>query len=507
MSLKKAALWITLLAIVLKLSGFLRESIIARQFGANEYTDGYLLAFSFITLVVAMISGGFNNVFLPLYIQRMKDNPDETEQSANGILNFTVLLFLGITAVGYFLVPYFVPFIFGNMTLETEEIAVSITQFFFLFISAIALNGILDSYLQGRRTYVPAQISKLLSTLMGAVFALLFSQYWGIHSLAYGFIFGTLLGICVQFYYLIKKGYRWRPTLKINKEFRKAFIILLIPSLLNAVVGQVNMFINKAFASDTIQGAVTYLNNASLLVSIPHTIYGTTIATIIFTLLSERVDNKKRFQETVFMGMQISLVTLMPIAAGLFLVGQEAISFVFERGKFTEADTYNTYLALMFYLPIIITQGLQYIVSKSMYAQGKTAIVFRISVTTIALNIFLNWLLVKPFGYPGLALSSAFVSLYYLTMTIIFVYKDFPVAERVKLLKLIVKVLIPTFIMVVPIYLLKTFIPISKLYSLWQLAIIIPIGVVLYLIGLFIFYREAFNELFKVIKSKAKKAK
>jgi putative peptidoglycan lipid II flippase len=197
----------------------------------------------------------------------------------------------------------------------------------------------------------------------------------------------------------------------------------------------------------------------------------------------------------------------MPIAAGLFLVGQEAISFVFERGKFTEADTYNTYLALMFYLPIIITQGLQYIVSKSMYAQGKTAIVFRISVTTIALNIFLNWLLVKPFGYPGLALSSAFVSLYYLTMTIIFVYKDFPVAERVKLLKLIVKVLIPTFIMVVPIYLLKTFIPISKLYSLWQLAIIIPIGVVLYLIGLFIFYREAFNELFKVIKSKAKKAK
>ena len=73
--LKKTAIWITLLALVVKFSGFLRESIIARQFGANEYTDGYLLAFSFITLVIAMISGGFNNVFLPLYVKYRKDQP------------------------------------------------------------------------------------------------------------------------------------------------------------------------------------------------------------------------------------------------------------------------------------------------------------------------------------------------------------------------------------------------------------------------------------------------
>ncbi|MFP3472748.1 hypothetical protein R0J90_22095, partial [Micrococcus sp. SIMBA_144] len=68
-NLKKTAIWITLLALILKLSGFLRESIIAREFGANDYTDGYLIAFSFITLVVALISIGFNNVFLPLYVK------------------------------------------------------------------------------------------------------------------------------------------------------------------------------------------------------------------------------------------------------------------------------------------------------------------------------------------------------------------------------------------------------------------------------------------------------
>ena len=58
-SLKKAALWTTGLALLLKLSGFIREAIVAREFGVSAETDGYFLAFGFITLVVAMISTGF----------------------------------------------------------------------------------------------------------------------------------------------------------------------------------------------------------------------------------------------------------------------------------------------------------------------------------------------------------------------------------------------------------------------------------------------------------------
>lgn len=498
--LKKTAIWITLLALVVKLSGFLRESIIARQFGATEATDGYLLAFSFITLVIAMISGGFNNVFLPMYVKQRKERPQATERNANGIMNATALIFFLFTIILYFFVPVFVPFIYGAMSPGTEKIAVAITQFFFLFLTAIALNGILDSYLQARRIFVPSQISKLLATLMGAVFALLFSEKWGIHSLAYGFIFGTLLGTALQLYALHKNGFRWEPTLKVEKEFRSAFLVLLVPSLLNSVVGQVNMFVNKMFASGTIEGAVTYLNNASLLVSVPHAIYGTTIAAIIFTLLSEQVDDKKTYQQTFFTGMQVSFVTLMPIAVGLLLVGKQAISFIYEGGKFTAEDTQNTYLALALYVPMIVTQGMQYIVSKSMYAQGRTATVFRVSATTILLNLVLNWLLVKPFGYPGLALTSSLVSVYYLSVTSFLVYKDFDRGEKRKLVLLFCRVLLPVVFMAVPFYLLQRFTAISEWYSLLQLIVLVPLGVLLYGSGLYLFYREAFQQLLRLVK-------
>src|SRR5690606_17108799 len=95
------------------------------------------------------------------------------------------------------------------------------------------------------------------------------------------------------------------------------------------------------------------------------------------------------------------------------------IAFIYERGEFTSVDTALTHRALLFYLPIIIFQGMQLILSKSMYARGKTSVVFRISVTTIAVNLFLNWLLVDRYGYTALAIAASSVSVYYFTVSMI----------------------------------------------------------------------------------------
>lgn len=498
MSLKKTALWLALFALIVKLSGFVRESIMAYKFGVSSETDGYLLAFSFITLAIAMIAGGFNNVFLPLYVKNRQDNPERTDRTASAIMNVTFLLFIVVSILGYVFAPWFVPLIYGNMTEPTAATAISITRFFFVFMSFIALTSILDSYLQGRRIFVPSQVAKLLQTVVGVTFALLFSEQWGIASLAYGFIAGTVLGIFVQFFYLFKTDYRWKPVLSGDKEFQHSFLILLAPAILSSVVGQINVFVNKSFASGIGEGPVTYLNNAQLLSSIPHTIYATTIAVIIFTLLAEQIKDQTRFQNTFFSGMQISLLTLAPIAAGLWVVGEEALSFIFERGKFTAEDTHNTYVALVFYLPTIVTQGMQYIVAKALYAQGKTKTVFRISVFTIAINVVLNWLFIGPFGYPGLALTTSIVSLYYLTTCTIFVYKDFEQSEPARLIGLLVRTAIVTAFMALPLYFMRPFV--DGLYSLWQLAILVPAGMVLYVIGLFLFYKEGFQKLLSLVK-------
>ncbi|MTD30807.1 murein biosynthesis integral membrane protein MurJ [Planomicrobium sp. YIM 101495] len=500
-SLKKAAIWTTGLALLLKLSGFLRESVVAREFGASDATDGYFLAFSFITLVVAMIATGFNNVFLPMYIKRRQSGEDPTDGNANALLNWTMLLFIAISVIGWAFAEKFVPFIYRNMSPGAEQVAVEMTEVFFIFMVFIALAGLLESYLQSRRIFVPTLVSKLSATLMAALFALLFSDVWGIYAVAYGFIFGTIVGALIQVVYLVRSDYKWTPALKMEADFRKAFLILIVPSLLNSVVGQVNLFVNKSFASGVgFEGAVTYLNNSQLIVSIPNAIYAATLAAIIFTLMSEQTENVAKFRDTVFRGMELSFITLVPITAGLLVVGDAVIAFIYERGKFTAVDSANTHIALLFYLPIIIFQGMQLILSKSMYARGKTAIVFRISVTTIAINFLLNWLLVERYGYVALAFAASIVSIYYFTVSLIVVYKDLGWGELRRFGDSAVRTILPAAVMALTVWGAKRLLGTEQWYSLLQLAVLIPIGVIVYAVALRIIHPAGFGRVLGLVK-------
>ncbi|WP_079527281.1 murein biosynthesis integral membrane protein MurJ [Halobacillus hunanensis] len=504
--LKKAALWITILALVLKFVGFVRESLIAKEFGANAYTDGFLLAFTFVTLMKTLIKNGFNSVFLPQYVKGMREDNILAQRNANSLLNYSILLLIILTVITYFSTPFIVTTIFGDMPEITETVAIKMTKIFFLFMLVIGLTSILESYLQAVRSFVPNQIVNLLGAIMAPLFILLFADRWGIYSIAYGFLFGLSLGLLIQLWYLYKYDYKWRPTLVLDKKFAKTFCILLIPAILHSSVGHINVFVDKMFAAGTVKGAVTYLNNSSLLMSIPSAIFQTTIVAIIFTLLSEQSDDKNKFKDTLYMGYQVGLMALVPIAVGVLLVAEAAISFIYERGAFTPEDTRNTLDALYMYIPLIVTQGMLMVPVKAMYAQGATKSLLKISSTTVLLNIVLNYVLLILLGYPGLALASTIVSFYYLVFITLVVYKGYPRSELYRLLTLVVKVCIPTAAMALPILLIQWLTPIQHIYSLYQLLILVPIGVIFYIAGLYLFYREGFQQMLSVIKRSNQKS-
>ena len=501
-TLKKVGMITVILSLILKLSGFLRESIISMQFGASAENDGYIIAFSIITLIVIMTTDGFNSVFLPLFIKNKKDNEEASLKNANAILNYTIIFTVILSVIGYFLVPYLVPLIFADMSYETELVAVRLTKFFVLFLSVITVNGMLESYLQSYRSFIPTQVSRLLATLTGAFFAYFFSTIWGIDSLAYGFIVGILFGILVQIISLKNHGYKWQPTLSIEKEFKSTFLALFIPAVLSAVVGQINVTVNRIFASGTFEGAVTYLNNASLIVSIPNAIFGTTVIAIIFTLLSENAGDRRRFQDTVYYGFQLMTMLLVPLTFGLIVVGQAVIGFIYERGAFTVEDTKMTYYAMLAYLPLIYSQGLQMIVLKALYAKGKTKLIFQLSLITIICNVIANYILVKFMSYLGPAVASSIIAIISLILCAIVMYKDFDRGELYKSIQMFVRTLLPSFIMAAGVWLLS--ISVGKYLDsyFWILVTHGIAGIIIYILSLRILYREGFNKLLELVPNK-----
>ena len=64
----KIALAIIMVTLASKLLGFLRESIIASNFGASHETDAYVIAVTIYSIVSVVFWESINNAFVPPYI-------------------------------------------------------------------------------------------------------------------------------------------------------------------------------------------------------------------------------------------------------------------------------------------------------------------------------------------------------------------------------------------------------------------------------------------------------
>lgn len=502
-SLKKSGIIIVILSLFVKLIGFLRESIIAKQFGASEVTDGYLIAFSVVTLVVIMTSEGFNSVFLPLFLKEKQKNEAHGMRTASALLNRMIAGLVVLTVVMYVLIPILIPLIFQKAPPETEKMIIELTQFFTLFLTFISLNGMFESYLQAYRSFIPTQIARLLATITAVVFAILFADIWGIYSLAYGFITGTFLGILCQLYFLIGKyKFKYELSFSMDPTFKQQFLALFFPAILSAVVGQINVFVDKIFSSGTIKGAVTYLNNSSLLISIPNAIFASTIVAIIFTLLSEQTGQLQQFQKIFSRGIKITAILLMPITAGFIVLGLPIIQFVYERGAFSHADSLQTLQAFYVYLPLILIQGFQYIVLKAMYAKGQTRIIFFLSTITIILNIVFNYFFIQWFGYLGTALSSTMIAFFFLLASMWVLTREFEAGQLWMNSKIILQSAIPALFMGVPLYFMQQLAFIENLMPIVNIVITGILGIVLYTVGLRYFYKDGFLEVMELVPAK-----
>lgn len=500
-TLKKAGLITLILSLVLKFAGFVREAVLADQFGASALTDGYLIAFSLITLVVVMTSEGFNSVFLPLFTRAKQENGNESFKSASALLNSAIVILVSCSVLIYFAIPIVLPWFFSDVNEQTLETSISVMQFFVIFLSLISVNGMLESYLQSFRSFIPTQISRLLATLMSAIFGLLFAKQFGIYSLAYGFVFGVLAGTVIQIISLKRCGFKYYLNFKIDKLFLRSFIVLFFPAILSSIVGQINVLVDKVFASGTIEGAVTYLNNSSLIVSIPQAIYATTIVAILFTLLSEQGSNQKGFQETLHRGIKITIITLMPMTFGVVLLGSPLISVIYQRGLFSANDTAMTYHALLVYSPLILVQGIQYIILKAMYVQRKTKKILSLSLYTIVLNIAFNYIFIKYFGYLGTALSTSMLAVFFLIATSISLYKDLDKGQWKRSIFVIIKVLPASVIMGIAVFILKEFV-FYDFPALFTLIILSIVGAVVFSVVLLVTYRDGFAEIISLLPNK-----
>jgi len=106
------------------------------------------------------------------------------------------------------------------------------------------------------------------------------------------------------------------------------------------------------------------------------------------------------------------------------------IKLLFERGKFYESDTLDTFLALKAYAFSLIFYSTYAIFNKIIYAAKFVNALLLITVTGIVLKIALNFIFVGLWKQNGLALSTSITYLFFFLSSFILVYKKLPMRNQ-----------------------------------------------------------------------------
>jgi hypothetical protein len=199
-----------------------------------------------------------------------------------------------------------------------------------------------------------------------------------------------------------------RPRVDFRDPALRAVGALGVPVVAVSAANFVGTTIRAALLY-TVPGGFTTYTFCFQLIMMPYGIFAVAIATVLYPAMSRHAasDDRAAFKEVVATGVRWSSMIMLPVAAGLALLAEPVARVLFQRGQFTYSDTVFTARFLSLYALSIFPYALVVYATRVFYSLQDTRTPAWINIAGVALNIALNFALLRTMGAPGIALASA----------------------------------------------------------------------------------------------------
>ncbi len=445
-----------------RILGLIRDFIIAKYFGANGFSDAFLVAFRIPNFFRRLFAeGAFSQAFIPILADsKANQSDDELQEVINHISTKLLSVLIVITLVVVVLAPL-VMFIFAwgfyfkadqsHYFLATDMLRITFP--YLLLISLTALSGaILNTY---NNFSVPAFTPVLLnvSLILSAVFL---SKHMDtpIMALAWGVLIGGVAQLAFQIPFLRKihrlPKLRFGPHPAIQTLKKR-----MLPALFGVSVSQINLLIDTMIASTLIAGSVSWLYYSDRLLELPLALIGITLATVALAKLSNyyATNDTKNFIQTVDKALLYGLILGLPASAGLVTLSDGLIITLFQYDAFSANDAIQSSLSLRAYGAGLIAFIAVKILAPVFLSRGDTKTPVKAGVAAMTSNIILNLVLAHYFGHDGLAAATSLSALLNAGLLYYFLLKQSIFKLSQAFYKMLFKVLLSSIIMLCYIYL------------------------------------------------------
>ncbi len=421
-SLASAAGSISVATMISRVLAMGREMVMSTYFGAGYYTDAFNAAFRVPNLLRDLFAeGALSSAFVPTFIRYMSDKGEaEAWLLANRVINALAVILSVVTLLFYFGASWFVYFLaapFASIP-GKFELTVQMTRImspFLLFVAlASAVMGMLNA---GGRFFIPAMAPSAFNVcaILAGIYLSPFMPRFGLApmvSMAIGALIGGASQLFIQVPAAYKSGFRYRFILDFKDPGVRQIGKLMLPAVVGLSATQINIAVDTQLAGSYGNGPVSYLNYAFRLMQLPIGLFGVAIATTTLATVSlyAAKNNMEGLRNTVTTSLRLAACLTFPATVGLILFRREVIELIYQHGAFTAQATLRTSQVLFLYaLALFAYSGVKILVP-TFYAMNDTKTPVRFSIATVAVKIVINFLLILPLGFLGLALATAVAS-------------------------------------------------------------------------------------------------
>ena len=468
-----------------RVTGFIRDILFANYLGANLMSDAFLFAYRLPNLFRRIFAeGSMNSVFIPLYVNQEKMNSKSANDFIWIVFNFFFVITLFLSFLIFFFTEQVISILAPGFLLNKSQflLANQLLIITFPFLIFVTLSSVLSSVLNVKgKFFLPSFLSVILNIFM--IVTLVSFKSNSHFALAWSMIIAGFTQLILLFINLGTIKIFWGIGLKsikvLSRELKKFFGRFLY-SLLGSGIVQLNIFISMLFASLVGGGAISQIYYADRIIDLPFALVAVAMSFTLLPYLSKNISdeskNSKAFNETVI----FCFLFAIPSAFGIFILSEDIIRALFGRGEFNNEDVLITSKILLVYSFSLPGYMLARIFNQVFYSYEKVEYPVKAAVPTFICNFILCFLLYRPLGVLGLAISGAvsiwlnlFIQIFYLRKNFRSFYEKLLIFDFKKLLK----ILFSAIIMVILILIFKKILDLNIYVDLF---IQILIGLIIY---------------------------
>jgi putative peptidoglycan lipid II flippase len=182
---------------------------------------------------------------------------------------------------------------------------------------------------------------------------------------------------------------------------------------LDVPVGLILLTLERSFASTVAPGAVSHVNYAKVVYTVPLNLLAAPIQTVMFSKFAQQaaLGNQTELRDQLEKTLRLTILLILPMMALLIFFRQEIVSLLFERGSFTGPDTVRTSALLIYFGMSMLAIGIWWLLRQVAYAIGDMISPLLAGLAGLIIYILGNWLFLDRMGASALALNWA-VSFY-----------------------------------------------------------------------------------------------